>query len=198
MVQSYNKADLASPSSRGVDGIQAGLSTHILIKVSNKIVGAIQSLAPSETRALTRIKEVGTDGYLEIVPTGPADISIEVERLLFDYQHLPEAFSRGFAHIQSQRLPFNIEVHQEDGTSDGKTIVTTYQNCWMTSFSSSYTAGDYLITERATIWAESVKSDTAVPHNASNASTVVKDPIEQWVDSGVGPGAMSVPPIAIS
>ena len=195
----YNASDLSTPTDVGAAQIQAGLSTHIIVKVGKLIVGAIQSISPAETRALNRIREVGTDGFIEIVPTGPAEVTLEVERLLFDFQHLPEVFSRGFAHIQSQCLPFDVEIHQEDGTSDGRTIVTTYHNCWMASFNQAFTAGDYLITERATLWAESVStsSSTPVPNNANNNSSIAPDSIEQWVDQGKGPGALSVPVVAV-
>lgn len=159
-------------------GLQAGLSTQIKIYVQNTdengvatgdkyVVGAIQTLTPTENRPLTRITEVGTDGVLEIVPQAAATVDISVTRLVFDYQRLPAAFQRGFRHIHAARLPFDIVVedynaYREYGTppsggKSGSTFVSTvYKNCWLQNYSFTYQTSDYLISETATIWAESV------------------------------------------
>jgi hypothetical protein len=159
-------------------GLQAGLSTQIKIYVQNTdengnpsgdkyVVGAIQSLAPTETRNLIRISEVGTDGVLEIVPQNAATVDIQVTRLVFDYQRLPAAFQRGFRHIHAARLPFDIVIedynaYREYGTpptggkSGGNFVSTVYKNCWLQNYTFTYQTDNYLITETATIWAETV------------------------------------------
>jgi len=195
--------------------IQAALSTQIVVQAADAkgqmhTVGAIQTLAPTETRPLVRISEVGTDGVLEIVPNAAFTIELAVTRLVFDYRRLPAAFARGFRHIHAQRLPFDIvvldynpyvenfnsfsetgettannsvpspitpnfdassgnqgavDVNADDPltgltatsqANEGAVIRTRYVNCWLTSYSYTYDQSNYLITENATIWAETV------------------------------------------
>lgn len=159
-------------------GLQAGLSTQIKIYVQNMdengnatgdkyVVGAIQSLAPTETRNLMRITEVGTDGVLEIVPQSATTVEIAVTRLVFDYQRLPAAFQRGFRHIHAARLPFDIVIEDYNayreygappvgGKSNSNFISTVYKNCWLQNYSFTYQTENYLISETASIWAETV------------------------------------------
>lgn len=152
--------------------IQVGLSTQIIIEAQNsvdnsfRVVGAIQNLTPTETRPLTRIGEVGTDAVIQIVPTGFTTITLEVTRMVFDYQRLPAAFQRGFRHIHSQRMPFDIQIrdynpYQEFGLTPGSAapgliLTTRYVNCWLERYSYPYTQDNYIITETATIQAEHV------------------------------------------
>jgi len=150
--------------------LQAGLSTQIIIEAQDlngqfRAIGAIQNLAPTESRSLIRIGEVGTDACIEIVPQSMVNIQLSVTRIVFDYQRLPAAFQRGFRHIHSQRVPFDIqvrdynpywEINLEPGQSTNAVLTTRYVNCWITEYSSPYASDNYLITETAMIWAEHV------------------------------------------
>jgi hypothetical protein len=139
-----------------------GLSTQIIIKVSGTAVGALQRLTVTQNRPLERIKEVGTDGVIEIVPNQPTTYELTVSRIVFDLVRLPEAFLRGFRFIDAQRLPFDIEVLDlsgvtnpgEDISSDNSIVTSTYKNCWFTTYSTPYTVDNYVITEEATLWCE--------------------------------------------
>mgnify|MGYP001568945048 CR=1 FL=1 len=150
-----------------LDGrIAAGLSTAIHIEIGSQRVGAIQSFAPSQNRPITGIGEVGTDGFIEKVPTGPTDVKISVTRVVFDLLRLPQAFSRAFRNIHAQRVPFNIKEYdvsavgfQQGGDGDlpiGDTttpgiLLTEYVDCWFSSLSATYQADNYLISETADI-----------------------------------------------
>ncbi len=149
--------------------LQVGLSTQIIVEAQDvegsfRAIGAIQNLTPTETRPLQRIGEVGTDAVIQITPTSFTTITLEVTRIVFDYQRLPAAFQRGFRHIHSQRIPFDIQItdynpYQEVANAAGgipNAIVTRYVNCWIARYSSPYTAENYIITETATIEAEHV------------------------------------------
>ncbi len=147
----------------GVFQPQTGLSTQIIIKVSGAPVGALQRLTVNQARPLERIKEIGTDGVIEIVPNGPTTFELTASRIVFDQLRMPEAFSRGFRFINSQRLPFDIEVLDLSGiqtpgadinASPEGIVVMTYKNCWFTSYSTPYTADNYVITEEANLWCE--------------------------------------------
>lgn len=130
---------------------RTALSTQIVVMVNNEPVGAIQNISESINRSNKRIPEVGTDGHIEIVPQGPANYTLEVNRIVFDGLSLPEAFSRGFRNIAAQRIPFDIVViDQFTGTGDDA-IITTYHNCWFNKLSKSYSADNYVVSESAGI-----------------------------------------------
>lgn len=145
--------------------IQAGLSTLIKVTIEGENVGAIQTLTTNETRTLERIQEVGTDGIIEIVPVAAAFIDLTVARLVFDRLRLPESFNKAFQHIQSQAAPFDIVVTHLKNYPNTSIVnrITTYENCWFTSYDSTYTQGAYLITENASLWAERAWNSGALP-----------------------------------
>lgn len=148
------------------------LSTQIIIKVNNIAVGALQTLTVNQDRPLMRVNEIGTDGNIEIVPQGSTTFVLEASRIVFDQLRLPEAFSRSFRFINAQRVPFDIEIYDindadaqnavVDANSSG-IVVMKYVNCWFNRYSTPYNADNYIITESATIWAE-----TGVVHSPSN------------------------------
>jgi len=209
--------------------IQAALSTQIIVQTEDALglfntVGAIQTLAPTETRPLVRISELGTDGVLQIVPSAAFTVELAVTRLVFDYRRLPAAFSRGFRHIHAQRIPFDIKVLdynryaenesvrstrnpiladaetpatndyarvevfksplalKEDQIKTDNVITTRYVNCWLTSYSYTYDQSNYLITENATIWAETVIEENTKPPldilTADNIEAFFNDSLE--------------------
>jgi len=95
--------------------IQAGLSTQILIQSTDvrgqrHVIGAIQTMTPTEARPMQRLSEIGNDTVVQTIPNGVFTVDIAVNRLVFDYKRLPAAFARGFRHIHAQRLPFDIIV----------------------------------------------------------------------------------------
>lgn len=155
-------------------GLQTALSTQIKIMATGedgtaRVIGAIQSLAPTETRPLLRVSEVGTDAVVEIIPQAATTIELAVTRIIFDFQRLPASFQRGFRHINSARLPFDIVVEDYNayremqnadpinaGVSEATPVTTVYKNCWIQNYSFTYTQDNYMISETATIWAEHV------------------------------------------
>lgn len=139
-----------------------GLSTQILIKVDGQAIGGIQSFSADQSRPLKRITEVGTDGTVEIVPSGPTDVSLTIERIYFARKQITEALNRSFLNIQAQRYPFDIYVYDYHNVAANSVatngdydvadnvqgvITTIYENCWIKSKRVSYNAGDYIIME---------------------------------------------------
>jgi hypothetical protein len=148
--------------------IAAGLSTQVLIECDNQRVGAIQRFTPNQRREIRGIGEVGTDGFVEKVPSRPTQVTISVERLVFDLIRLPQAFARAFHNIHAQRVPFNINVYDvsavpvsAQGADGGIStdpdspatgiLMQQYVDCWFSSLSTTYAANDYLISESADI-----------------------------------------------
>ena len=138
-----------------VPEIQSGLSTQITIKVGTTTVGAVQSLTIQQNREMHTWEEIGTDGIIEIHPKGAAKIGVQVQRLVFDGLRITEAFARGFINIQSQRIPFNIDIiDRSDSLEIGDAIVHTLNNCWFKSYSPTFRAENFLITEQSDITCE--------------------------------------------
>lgn len=151
--------------------IATGLSTQILVQVNGNTVGAIQELRPSQNRPLKRVGEIGTDGTVELVPHQITETSLNVTRIVFDRLRLPSAFSRQFVNIHAQRVPFDIFVFDRSNVAstaadgdvgdDSSGLVThVYKNCWFKSLDTTYSAGDYVISESATIDCEFVNTFT--------------------------------------
>lgn len=128
---------------------KSSLSTQIIIMVDNEPVGAIQSFQINQSRSLKTVTEVGTDGIVEIVPSGATTTSLTINRLAFDGLSLPEAFSRGFSNLQSQRIPFDIVVIDQFSGTGNDAIITTYHQCWFKSLGHTYSNSDYTITQNA-------------------------------------------------
>lgn len=177
------------------DKTSSGLSTQIILKVNGNPVGALQTLEVRQNRNLQRIKEIGTDGVVEIVPVGAAEYELTCTRIVFDQLRLPEAFSRGFRFIGAQRLPFDIEIYDtanatsfNAGDSSAGVVVMQYVGCWFQAYSTPYSADNYLITESATIWAEHayVSSGNAPATVRTPADTFQTDDVELATNSGQG------------
>lgn len=137
---------------------KTSLSTQIIIMVDNEPVGAMQSFQVSQNRSTKAITEVGTDGIIEIVPTSATTISLSLNRIAFDGLSLPEAFSRGFSNLQSQRIPFDIVVIDQFSGTGNDAIITTYHDCWFESLSHNYQSSDFTIAQSATVKCTHVSS----------------------------------------
>ena len=177
--------------------ISAGLSTQIIVKVGSDSVGAIQRLQVRQSRPLQRLVELGLDGTLEIVPNQRAEVQLTVSRIVFDRLRLPEAFERGFLNIHSQRLPFDILVIDQTGGEEQNAITHTYVNCWFADYSTPYQADNYIITEEATIQAETVYTRLGSSANAATGGARDMKPqietIERSADIGERRGTMDAP-----
>jgi hypothetical protein len=180
---------------------RAGLSTQIIVYVNNEPVGAIQSFQEGQTRNLKELTEVGTDGLIEIVPMAAATFQLTINRMVFDGLSLPEAFSRGFRNIQSQRMPFDIVVIDKFSGSGNNAVVTTYHNCWFSALGKNYTSNDYTITENATVKCEHVSTTrageaTALSQGVGGAREIPGrniDSVETAADSGERRGTLDFP-----
>jgi hypothetical protein len=166
---------------------RTGLSTQIVITVNGEPVGAVQNFSETQSKTVRRVGEVGTDGFIELVPQTPTTVSLELERVVFDGLSLTESLSRSWRNITSQRIPFDIEVIDQFTGTDKDAVVTTYKNCWFERTSKSYASGDYVIVERATVAAEyifSVRAGQAV-HESQGVGGARDIPTRQIDSSGV-------------
>jgi hypothetical protein len=191
--------------SAAVEGAKTrtGLSTQIIVYVNEEPVGAIQSFQETQTRQNKRISEVGTDGVIEIIPQSPATVNLVVQRIVFDGLSLPEAFSRGFKNIHSQRIPFDIVVIDKFTGGGDEAVVTVYHNCWFGNLTKTYQVTDYTIIENANVDCEFVSSRrggeaVAKSQGVGGAREIPNrqiDAVEQRTDAGRGGrrGALDFP-----
>jgi hypothetical protein len=175
------------------------LSTNIIIKVDGNIVGAVKSLSVSESRSIKMISEVGTDGMIDSAPSASTEISGRCSRTRFNRLRMTEAFGRGFVHISSQRIPFDIEIqdifHDSDPTN---AIITTIQNVWISSLGYDYSSDDFVIVENMDWKAErifSILNNGNVAQAVANgrANPIILNQFEQEADRGLFMGALDAP-----
>lgn len=185
------------------DGIRTGVSTQIIVKIKNTKVGAIQNLTISQAREHYRQEEIGTDGIVEIFPRGATKIEATIERVVFDGLRLPEAFARGFINIQSQRIPFDIDIMDlsEFKTSvnlpyddiqraillqNNNAVVHSLKGCWFRSYSPTFASEKFIISERATIICEKIittRNGLSAVNGGLKGVAYEKDTIERATDS---------------
>lgn len=172
------------------------LSTNIIIKCGPYVVGAIQKLDITESRTVKMIDEVGTDGHIDSAPQKSTDIKGNCERVRFDRQRIAEAFARPYVHAHSQRIPFDIEIHDTFADADtNNAIVTTLKNVWITEISYSYSAADWIISDRMNFEAEAISSILANKNVVSGVANgqegnITLNQFEQEADRGVFRGAL--------
>lgn len=188
--------------SQNVQGAKTrtGLSTQIIVYVNGNPVGAIQSFQETQQRQNKRISEVGTDGIIEIVPQSPANITLAVNRIVFDGLSLPESMSRGFKNIHAQRIPFDIVVIDKF-TGSENAVTTTYHNCWFSNLGKTYQTTDYTISENCSIDVEYMSTQrkgesVALTQGVAGSREIVgkdMDAIEQAADTGGRRGVLDFP-----
>lgn len=141
----------------GRNKTSTSLSTNILVLVNDTPIGAIQELSITESRQVTMINELGTDGTIDSVPTGSVKISGSCRRIRYDALRITEAMGRSFLHLQSQAYPFDFVVIDRNRRAGNK-ISTVIKNVWLTNIQYSYSSGEWIITDNVQWEAETVYS----------------------------------------
>lgn len=184
---------------------RTGVSTQIIIQVDGNAIGAIQSINYKEDRNIKMIDEVGTDGHIDSVPQKSTDISGECTRIRFDNLRMAAAFSRGFIHASSQRIPFDIVIldifaadeNDADGFNGSDNVITTViKNVWIRSLGVTMTSADFTISETMGWVAEHIYSYIGQGGNVVGATTgrqlplIDNDIIEKQADIGQRRGSL--------
>ena len=184
---------------------RTGVSTEIIIQVDGNPIGAIQSISYKEDRNIHMIDEVGTDGHIDSVPQKSTDISGDCTRVRFDNLRMASAFSRGFIHAASQRIPFDIVIldifaadeSDADGFNGSDNVITTViKNVWIRNLGVTYTVSDFVISETMSWVAEHIYSylgqgQNVVPAaNARQIPIIDNDTFERATDIGQRRGAL--------
>ena len=203
--QTYNPTTYPSSGSTIDRRIRSGLSTQITVFVNDanggiEPVGAIQSLTVTENNTLKRIGETRSGRTVEIIPQGPDMITLNVRRMIFDNLRLIHALGRGYTHIRSQRVPFDIAVFDKTHTGQvwpqshapSLTMMQTwYRRCWFSSLNVDYRAQEYLITENATLECEYIEEIHPITSEDNERGLQLNiDHVEQSYDEGLAPGGL--------
>lgn len=184
-----------TPSHIDGNATRTHLSTNIIIKVANNVVGAVQKLSINEERSLRFIDEVGTDGHIDGTPSKSTNIGGSCDRIRFDRARIAEAFSRGFVHVHAQRYPFDIEIHDVFADSDvSNALVTVIEGVWIKNIKTDYSATEFVISDSMSWEAERIysfmKGNKNVVQAVSNVGIIKINEYEQQADVGKYTGAL--------
>lgn len=138
------------------------ISTNILLAVRTpsgyQPIGAVQSMAISEKRAIKMIDEVGTDGHIDSVPNQSTNITGTCQRVRFQKLRVAEAFDRGFLHVAAQAYPFDIVIFDKQKFQVNAQVTTIIKNVWISGIDYTYQVSDWVITDSMTWEAEQIYS----------------------------------------
>lgn len=183
-------------NANGSNRTGTALSTHIVIRVGPNPVGAVQSIEIREERSVSPVDEVGTDGHIDSAPTKSTNISGTCKRVRYDRLRVAEAFSRGFLHAKSQRIPFNIDIYDKWNGDNENMIVTVIKNVWITGIDYSYAADNWIISDNMSWMAEDISSSIQGTGNAATGGArglilqTDSEGIEMAADRGLLRGAL--------
>lgn len=172
------------------------LSTNIIIETDTGMtIGAIQSISINENRRVTMVSEVGTDGHIDSAPTSSTDYDGTCRRIRYDSMRISEAFSRGFIHAKSQRIPFNIVIKDIHSGDEAKAVVTTIKNVWITKIGYTYNHDNFIIMDDMSWVAEDVystlgTSNTNVATGGDRGIILDLNSIERAADRGERRGSL--------
>lgn len=146
----------------GTNTTDTAISTNILLAVRTPAgpqpIGAVQSMAITEARAIRQVDEVGTDGHIDSVPHQSTNITGTCQRIRFQKLRIAEAFDRGFLHVAAQVYPFDIIIMDKQKFAVNAQVTTVIKNVWISNISYTYQATDWIIMDNMTWEAEYIFS----------------------------------------
>lgn len=189
----------------GTNTTNTAISTNILLAVriqgsgstgvgGYQPIGAVQSMAISEKRAIKMIDEVGTDGHIDSVPNQSTNITGTCQRVRFQKLRIAEAFDRSFLHVAAQIYPFDIIIFDKQKFATGNQVTTVIKNVWISGIDYTYQVSDWVITDSMTWEAEYIYSTlgSGGPAAKGGQDGIVK-PFninnDNWVERQVDSGA---------
>lgn len=182
--------------SQGNNQTKTHLSTNIIIKVDGNVISTVQDIDYEERADIKKVPEVGTDGFVDIVRNSNVNVSGTCSRIRWGGMRIAEAFSRGFLHVGSQRIGFDIEFQDIFISNDAtNAIITTLSNCWISSISTAYAAGEFVITDKMNFEARGISSvlnSGNVVQAVANGRQfpIILNQFEQEADRGAFTGAL--------
>lgn len=156
-------------------------STNIEAYSNNMKIGFVQSLTPSESRTITKVQELGSEGVVQSVPgntnggqlaisrfavynaslwnalglTATGEFAKVADQIANDSSKRNDSGTYGnpFKTLKDQRVPIEFKVKTKIPRIDNSEAyyVETYIDCWLSSYSKTIAANTITVTESATI-----------------------------------------------
>jgi hypothetical protein len=143
-------------------------------------IGFVQSLTPSESRTITKVQELGTEGVVQAVPGNTNGGQLAISRFAVynanlwnalgltptgtftkrDDQIIDSASKRNdsgtygnpFRTLKDQRVPLEFKVKTKLPDSSAQAYyIETYVDCWLSAYSKTIAANTITVSETATI-----------------------------------------------
>lgn len=149
-------------------------STNISVFSNGARIGFVQSFSPNESRTITPISELGTEGVVQMAASNTNGGSISLSRFAVYNATLWNAlgltrtgsfvmpgeqsssgkkddkyqtYANPFKTLKDQRVPLELKVETKQPGSDVVIYTETYIDCWLTSYSKSISASTITINE---------------------------------------------------
>ena len=193
---SYSNKDLNTHRASGVtssgdDTTKLAItSTNIQVYSNDMRIGFVQSLTPSESRTITKVQELGSEGVVQSVPGNTNGGQIAITRFAVYNGNLWNAlgltptgkfttrdnqiadstskrqdsgtYGNPFKTLKDQRVPLEIKVKTVMPDSSANSYyIETYVDCWLSSYTKTIAANTITISEQATIQYSDVRSTVA-------------------------------------
>ena len=160
------------------DNSLATTSTNIFVYSNGCIVGMIQSFNISEQRQVNKLQAIGWEGVVQAVPGNTNGGTLNVSRIALYESSIWNALglttngvpfnevgskvydstARDSATdwdssttLKDQKVPLEIQVKTRRNGSADEYYVETYIDCWLASYSKSYTVQNITVAETAQI-----------------------------------------------
>ncbi len=166
-------------------------TTNIEVYSNGQRVGFVQSLAPSESRQISRVQELGHEGVVQLVPHNTLGGQLSISRFAVYNSNLFNALGAtrtgkfslvgefndtvtiGSQHgsgATSYSNPFKtlkdqrvpLEIQAKTKLPDNSYLIETYLDCWLASYTKTVAANTITITEQATVQYSDVASNKIV------------------------------------
>jgi hypothetical protein len=153
-------------------------------------IGFVQSLTPSESRTITKVQELGSEGVVQSVPGNTNGGQIAITRFAVYNGNLWNSlgltptgkfttrdnqiadstskrqdsgtYGNPFKTLKDQRVPLEIKVKTVMPDSSANSYyIGTYVDCWLASYTKTIAANTITISEQATIQYSDVRSTVA-------------------------------------
>ncbi|CAM6001416.1 unnamed protein product [Sphagnum balticum] len=109
---------------------------------------------------------------------------------------IAEAFSRGFLHAHSQRVPFDIVIIDNWNGDDNSALITTITSVWISGISYGYGVDNWVISDDMKWKAQTISTTLANGPAATGGTRNIPlaiDPVEQASDIGLYRGTLDAP-----
>ncbi len=173
--KNLNTARASGMPSIGSNGKKLAVtSTNISIFSNNMRIGFVQSFSPSESRQITPVHELGTEGVVQMAAGNTNGGTISLSKFAVYNANLwnalgltrtgqfvshgdfnssgkkdtkYETYSNPFKTLKDQRVPLEMRVETKTPSNNDVVYTETYIDCWLTSYGKTISSSTVTINE---------------------------------------------------